>query len=432
MPPADLLPPLPSRTMGTGILMKRAWLPTGLALAVLGGVLTPAAATDKSSQNPAEPQPSLRIEVDPFGFTAPSTFYLTYRMSSASLGFFDDDHVLFTFRVGGLLRRQPGNESDDDDQEIRAVVLDAHSGKILRQADWRMHDREQYMWPWADGKFLIRIRDKLFLTDESLNLSPWLSFDTAIQAIQIAPDRSRMVLERDEPPHPGPSLGDDGPSVPKPVKVELLAPGSNQELVLTDARGPVHLPILGDGIVDVLEGKQLGTWVARDIPFEGTPHIIAEIKSNCRPSVQPVSPSVALLVGCYQTDEDRPVIAVTNSGRELWRDQWGSRYIWGWFDYAQNGSRFAYESVQVTHPISSTDALDPEDISQQLVGVYDTESGKLVLVRDASPVLTAGQNVALSPDGKRFAVLRHGEIEIYDLPPVSAPPDTAKRQNKKK
>ena len=44
-----------------------------------------------------------------------------------------------------------------------------------------------------------------------------------------------------------------------------------------------------------------------------------------------------------------------------------------------------------------------------------------MLVRDASPVLTAGQNVALSPDGKRFAIVRNGAVEVYDLPPVSLP-----------
>jgi hypothetical protein len=60
-----------------------------------------------------------------------------------------------------------------------------------------------------------------------------------------------------------------------------------------------------------------------------------------------------------------------------------------------------------------------------MVGVYDTESGKLVLVKDVSPVLTAGQNVALSPDGTRFAVLRNGAIEVYDLPPVEAPQQKA-------
>jgi hypothetical protein len=285
-----------------------------------------------------------------------------------------------------------------------------------------MHDRAQYMWPWANGRFLIRIRDQLFTTDDSLNLAPYLGFSDPIRSIQIAPDRSRAIVEVDDPVRPGPTLDtSEGPGSPKPVKVEVLTPGS-QPMVITDAKGPVHVPLLGDGIADVLEGKQLGSWVARDVPFQGTPHALATIKSNCRPTVQPVSASVALLVGCYQIDSDRPVIAVSTDGQELWRQQWGSRYVWGWFDFAQNGSRFAYESVEVTHPISSFDALDPEDIAQQLVGLYDTESGKLVLVRDATPVLTAGQNVALSPDGTRFAVLRHGGVEIYDLPPVSSPP----------
>ena len=41
-------------------------------------------------------------------------------------------------------------------------------------------------------------------------------------------------------------------------------------------------------------------------------------------------------------------------------------------------------------------------------------------MRDASPALIAGQ-CALSGDGKRFAILRNGAVEVYDLPPVSAP-----------
>lgn len=411
--------------------MKRVWSFTGLIIA--GLLTTPVSHAAKAPQAPGEPQPSLRIPVDTLGFSVPSTFYLTYRMSSASLGFFDDDHLLFTFRVGGLLRRLPSDQGDDDDQEIRAVVLDAHNGSVMRQAQWRMHDRAQYMWPWTGGKFLIRVRDQLFLTDDSLNLTPYLSFDTPLRNIQVSPDRSHIVIEQEEPGHPGPSLeSTDGPGVPKPVKVEVITPGSNHALIVTDARGAVHVPLLGDGIADVLEGKQLGTWVARDVPFEGKPHFFAEIKSNCRPTIQPVSATIALVMGCYQTAEDRPVIAVTTDGRELWRDHWASRYVWGWFDFAENGSRFAYESVEVTHPISSFDALDPEDISQQLAGIYDTESGKLVFVRDATPVLTAGQNVALSPDGRRFAILRHGAIEIYDLPPVSSPPKPAKNQDRKK
>jgi hypothetical protein len=174
-------------------------------------------------------------------------------------------------------------------------------------------------------------------------------------------------------------------------------------------------------LLDLLEGKGQGLWVMRDVPFHGEPRVVAQVKSSCQPSARPLSASVALMVGCYGDGEEREVIAVSTDGGELWRDHWQNRFVWGWFDSAVNGSRFVYESVAVTRPISTFDALYPEDIQGQMAGVYDTESGKLVLVKDASPVLTAGQNVALSPDGKRFAILRKGAIEIYDLPPVTEP-----------
>jgi hypothetical protein len=42
--------------------------------------------------------------------------------------------------------------------------------------------------------------------------------------------------------------------------------------------------------------------------------------------------------------------------------------------------------------------------------------------------LSAGQNFALSADGRRFAILRNGAIEVYDLPPVeAAAPRTGKK-----
>jgi len=35
-------------------------------------------------------------------------------------------------------------------------------------------------------------------------------------------------------------------------------------------------------------------------------------------------------------------------------------------------------------------------------------------------VLDAGGNVALSPSGRRVAVLNQGAIEVFDLPPAAA------------
>jgi hypothetical protein len=373
---------------------------------------------------PAEQKPAVSIEVAPLGYKPPGTFYLTYRLSSAAIGFFDNEHLLFTFRVGGLLQRAPNDPAEDDDQQIRALLLDLKTGEVVRKAEWRMHDRSQYLWPFEDGKFLVRRRDSLFVTDQSLELEPFMTFSAGIRAIQISSDRKLMVVETNEPEklHTEPAeprrLGTG-----EPVKVMIFPLGEKTPMLATEGQSATLLPLMGDGLLDLLEGKGQGFWVMRDVPFHGDPRIVAQVKSQCQPSARPLSASVALMVGCYGDSDEREVIAVSTAGDgELWRDRWQNRFVWGWFDSAENGSRFVYESVAVSRPISTFDALYPEDVQAQIAGVYDTESGKLVLVRDASPVLTAGQNVALSPDGKRFAILRNGTIEVYDLPPVSVPP----------
>lgn len=370
---------------------------------------------------PGDLQPAERIETGPLGYQAPSSFYLTYRMSSATLGFFDNDHLLFTFRIGGLLKRVPEDPPGDSDQEIRAVVLDVKTGKVVKQAEWRMHDRGAYLWPYTDRRFLVRVRDSLFLTDESLELKPWLTVEDGLREVEISPDRRLTVLETNEADKPQTNVDAQGPAgALRPVKVVILSSGSSTPMAVSEARDAALMPLMDEGILDTLEGTKETTWVMREVPFHGEPHIVAEMKSTCRPAPQPVSERVVLMVGCYGDGDDHEVVAVSTDGRELWRDRWQNKYVWGWFDYAENGSRFAYESVAVTRPISTFDALYPEDIAAQMAGVYDTETGKLVLVKSASPVLTAGQNVALSPDGKRFAILRHGAVEVYDLPPVTA------------
>ena len=101
-------------------------------------------AEKKPSPPPApELKPAVSIDVNPLGYKAPGSFYLTYRLSSSAMGFFDNDHLLFTFRVGGLLARAPNDPAEDDDQQIRAVVLDLRTAKAVQQSEWRMHDRSQ-------------------------------------------------------------------------------------------------------------------------------------------------------------------------------------------------------------------------------------------------------------------------------------------------
>jgi hypothetical protein len=53
------------------------------------------------------------------------------------------------------------------------------------------------------------------------------------------------------------------------------------------------------------------------------------------------------------------------------------------------------------------------------VRVFDAASGNVALEAPASPPLDGGGNVAISPSGRRVAVLNAGAIQVFDLP---APP----------
>ena len=91
------------------------------------------------------PKPIATIAVTPLGFHPPGEIYLLGRLSSTTLDFVDDAHLLFTFHESRLMHREP--EAFHDDQNIRATVLDIASGKTDATADWRMHDRLRYLLP---------------------------------------------------------------------------------------------------------------------------------------------------------------------------------------------------------------------------------------------------------------------------------------------
>jgi hypothetical protein len=193
----------------------------------------------------------------------------------------------------------------------------------------------------------------------------------------------------------------------------------------SEARHTVDLPLVENGFLELLEGKQPDKWVIRNKPFGGEPSVVAELKSACDPTLMTLSATVALTVGCPGGSNDHAVTAYSVKGNVLWQDRWQSRYIWPTFEFAENGSRFAYGSLQLNHSFGTMDPFGEDDVTAQMVGVFDTDTGKLELVKTASPVLSAGHNYALSSDGMKFAILRDGSIEVYDLPPAPTPPSAS-------
>jgi hypothetical protein len=393
-----------------------------------------ACAAEKKAAPPALPaiQPTASIAVTPLGYQPPSDAYLTARPSFVSLDFVDENHLLFTFHKAGLLKRMPDCPPDDQDQGIIAQVIEIPGGKVVRNTEWRMHDRGRYLWPIRNGHFLVRQHDSLYETDDSLELKPFLEFSQRLLSVRISPDKRLLIAqvraERHTPEeHERLETQADAIGAPRPKEdVELLV----IDIATRGVIGKSHishttdLPVVSDGYIEVLPGKK-NQWMIRYSPFHGDGRELSMVPSTCDPSVTLLSSDVALFFTCDEENQSHPVYAYSLEGKKVWNQVWETRYIWPTFSTAENGTRFAFSSLALSHPVSTFDPIGDADVTAQVVGVFDTSSGQLRLVRNATPVTSAGQNYAMSPSGNRFAVLRNGELEVYDLPPAAAVAESA-------
>jgi hypothetical protein len=393
--------------------------------------------SDRLPDKPSLP-PAFSIPVGPLGFSPPGPNYLGQRNSLVSLDFLDENRLLFTFRVPGLMRREGENGTGGDERQIRAVVLALPAGTLEVEALWTVHDRVRYLWALKDGHFLLRDRDGLAQGDATLEVKPFLQFPGPLLWLELDPTGQFLVTNSREsaaaaPTKPGEvsspesasaTMVVDGQQPPKEsgpgqtdLVVRILRRTSGQVMLVSRTRSTVHLPINAEGYLESLRGNGQ-QWVLNLNFFSGGSRILGRVDSTCSPVFDFVSEREVLVSACA-AGGGRKLVAMDTDGRRLWEDLTSSAAIWPLIVRSPDGSRLAQETLAVTHDVDAYSPLAAEDVKGQLVRVFDAASGKVALEALASPALDAGGNVAISPSGRRVAVLNAGEIQVFDLP---APP----------
>ncbi len=395
---------------------------------------TPKQPTVTSSQPPA-----FSIPVEPLGFYPPGAFYQGQRESLVSLDFLDESHLLFTFRAPGLIHRE-GATAGEDERQIRAEVLNLPQGTMESEALWTLHDNERYLWMLREGKFLLRDQDTLKEGDATLELKSLLQFPGPLLWLEMDPSEQYLVTDSHEPAttarkpgqvdspataqasvtsdNPQPGLQSDQLSGQPETVLRILRRTSGQVMLISRVRTTVHLPINSDGYLETLRasGRE---WMLDLNFFTGGSKILGRIDSACEPPVEFVSHSEALANTCV-AQGGRMLVAFSTEGHRLWNAPAPSTQIWPLLVMAPDGSRLARETLTVSHPVDTFSPLSYDDVIGQLVEVFDAEGGRLALKAPASPILDGGGNVAISPSGKRVAVLNEGAIQVYELPPAPA------------
>src|SRR5258707_6192903 len=85
--------------------------------------------SDQLLQAPSFP-PAFTIPVEPLGFSAHGDFYISRHNSIVSLDYLDENQLLFTFQVRGLVNRTTVEDAGLEVRSVRAVVVALPDGKI--------------------------------------------------------------------------------------------------------------------------------------------------------------------------------------------------------------------------------------------------------------------------------------------------------------
>jgi len=428
---------------------------------------------------PATRPPDSRIPLESLGYVPFSPPVLSSGASILTLNFVDDRHLLVTFSVRRLLKRIPDDPPEDTDRSIDAVLLDLPSGEVLARTAWRLHDPAQYLWPLGNGHFLLRVRDRLTTISPLLDLKsgnafqehPLLSSPRPIGAVLLSPDASLLIVESldhlrpaepERAPSPGtrayaaaqtaaqtatqssaqppaqppaptatPAAAQKDPAAKPPpnripVEIHFYRLRNNPEGELfAQASGGLHartlvsIPADGAGFLSVLdEGRQ--HWAFNYNRYRGKVEELSPFDSSCHPLPILVSRSEFIAFGCRSGTQRQMFGGFNLRGEEMWEQIIPETYANPTFAFVPSAGRFAFGRITTALAVGDASTLSPDLFSAQIVTVHQTDSGRPILRLDCTPVLPAGQNFDLSPDGSALAIVRASAIEIHHLPPLSA------------
>jgi len=422
---------------------------TGFAVLLL--VSAALLAQDASSPISLATKAAIQIELSAMGYREPSRMdRLSEDEPTVSLDFVDADHRLLVFDRKRLFQRLPGCSPDHADRVMHAVILELPGGRVMKQADWYLHDRRRYLWPlnagppsagpsnaglWGPRQFLLRKGNDLYVVDASLHEKLLFHSPKDLLWVSVTPDASEIITESSLDPdsvkdsNARPATSPPASKAPKFVVQFLDAKTLAPRRTLT-FHEIVNVTGTSAGYADLVHKGDI--WLLRFGPTPTRRRNIARVRSHTVPSVLYSSDNSLLIGRCPSPGCDYGVTAFAVTGRRLWQQHWTRYRLFPAIVRSADHSRFAVSTLRlaVDRTAAGTPAPDDSDNPVQLdisqpenfrqdVQVFETASGNPLLSVSVTPAVLTGQNFTLSPDGRRLAVLQGSGMALFNLPPAS-------------
>jgi hypothetical protein len=408
-------------------------------------------------------RPDVRIPLEPLGFQPLSKEFLLAGSSMLTVDFVDQTHLLVSFSVRRLMKRDENAEPEDLDRTIKAVLLELPSGKVLASAEWRLHDRAQYLWNLGHGRFLLRVRNRLTILapleatipEDALVEHPFLKVQRRILAVVVSADSDLMTVESmDRPATPAAPRHDatradvltpeDEPQ-PNAAPVQLnfyrLSGAHEGQGLIAQAAGvlrartAIAITANAHGFLEVLEGGH-SQWAFNFNTHDGHTTELATFDTTCFPRATFVSATEFVAFGCRGSADRQDFAAFNLKGEEMWQQNFFELHAFPSFAFAPAADRFALGRTLLNSTLDPNASDFSSQITSEEVRVYQTYNGRMLFHIAVSPVERAGQSFALSADGLRVAVVRETTrpgsarndepaivtttaVEVYPLPALT-------------
>ncbi len=425
---------------------RRSWLSTGLGTGSgsglgLAGLLLAAAAVWGGVPGRAEvpPKPLTRVPLKGLGFPGYQVSLLHAGSSMATVHMLDSTHVLFTYSLRSLVPRLPGDDANDSDRLVAAVLVEAPTGKVLARTTWHLHDHGRYLWSVGRGVFVVRTGRELAVIaplqalaagEEPLRRYALPHRSGQPVLVTGSPDGKVVMVELESERQA--AMGDEqtGERRPRHYTVEffrLLVEEKEKARVPIEINGAgaIGSPVLlrlamdGDGYLWA-EDNGRGKWTVSFNEFGGKQQSLAPVMSSCQPRLTLLSRSQFLVETCRGSDEQPMLAAYGFDGHENWQEPFGVTLQPPTLALSPEMGRFAMSRLVASSSGAPVSGIGHDDPLSQEIRVYQTESGDMLLHVVCAPAVRSAENFDLSPDGRTLVVLAPETMDLYALPEMNA------------
>jgi hypothetical protein len=360
--------------------MKRSHNARGLVVLCMVPIFTAVVANG----GPAQPRPLFRQDLHPFGFLTEDSRRIV--ANYADLNFLSDDLVLVTVnnKIFG-----PVEKADSDQPPSKLLLFDVSHKSLLKSLEMPVEKNAGSVKAIRDRQFALLNESGLRICSSDLECGLPLATHGPLF---VSPAGTRIAA------------GGNGRTEQKLLDAASLKeigrfPGINQEVIPGDGgllirqRGKIYVRLPGQSDQQLSFGG-LGVWPEARFINDTT---IADFESDKALAIARIDGTILFRVPVRARSHARETVT------------------------AASGSRFCYYEAGYTAGNSFVNFLDIDSgrpLNFEQVKVLSIDSGKslLELHWDPRPYIGPLSIPALSPNGRRLAVIRHGFLEVFEVP----------------